>query len=400
MAGIAGNTAYRVGYASRTEPLRLLNATDARNIAVHQLPTASTAAETTIREERSPHRVACLLTPPGAGALAVIALRGPDVWPLLAPYFQARRHTPVAGTRPTLTFGTLTADGQGDEIILLLQGDASEQYVELQLHGGPGVVAWCLRFLEQLGCQLVPWNEWLPDKTERLLPHALTKTTASHLLDQCGRALPQRLHALKQLPDRQAALQQVNELLRWASLGLHLVTPWKVLLAGPPNVGKSSLLNALVGYQRAITSSIPGTTRDVISGIVVCDGYPIEFLDSAGLRHSEDPLEQAGMAHTRLAGNDADVVLWLEDLHEPSTSAPVLKPALTIGTKADLPRRNTVPVDHVVSAQSGEGVGQLLQKVLHICMPVKPQPGQLMPISLAQIAELHQLRDELTPFSA
>jgi tRNA modification GTPase len=162
------------------------------------------------------------------------------------------------------------------------------------------------------------------------------------------------------------ALQDVQDQMRRQGRSK---TQFRVVLAGPPNVGKSSLLNALAGYQRAIISSIPGTTRDLLSALVVCDGYPIEFLDSAGLRQSDDPLEQAGMARTQTAGDDADVILWLVDLHEPISSTPGLKPTLTIGTKADLPRLNMAPVDHFVSAQTGEDVAELLQKILRYLVP-------------------------------
>lgn len=334
--------------------------------------------------------MACLLTPPGAGALAVIALRGPQVWSLVSPYFQSKR-LPVLGMQPTLTFGTLSTEQQGDEIVLLLQGDEAEQYLELQLHGGPGVVAWCLRFMEELGIHVVSWTEWLHDDAERLLPLAMTKKTASHLLDQCGGAFHTRLREMEQQPDRLAALQQVNDLLAWSRLGLHLVKPWKVLLAGPPNVGKSSLLNALAGYQRAITSETPGTTRDLVSSVVICDGYPLEFIDSAGLRASNDPFEKAGMERTQAASAEADVILWLVDSCEPNSS-PTLQPTFTIGTKADLPRQYQVAVDHSVSAVTGEGVAALLTMVKQYLLPVEPPPGQPFPLTFAHMEQLRQLQ--------
>ena len=334
-----------------------------------------------------PRPQACLLTPPGAGALAVIAVRGSRAWPLLSPYFQPRRQPPVLQSLPTLTFGTLTAEGQGDEIVLLLQGDAHEQYLELQLHGGPGVITWCLRFLEDRGCTIVPWTDWVHDDAERLLPLAMTKRTASILLDQTRGAFAIRLREL----EHEAARHQVYELLTWAHLGLHLVTPWKVLLAGPPNVGKSSLLNALAGYQRAITSATPGTTRDLVSTIVVCDGFPIEFVDSAGLRTSDDPLEQAGMERTHDAVGTADVVLWLVDGATPSIPSPGLNPTFTIGTKADLGHVHRSTTDFIVSAHTGVGVATLLQRVKQHLIPRDPSPGQIMPITPAQVERLRQL---------
>jgi tRNA modification GTPase len=345
-------------------------------------------------DSRRERNEACLLTPPGAGALAVIALRGPRVWSLVSPYFQSKRQ-PVLRLQPTLTFGTLSAEERGDEIVLRLQGDAAGQYLELQLHGGPGVVAWCMRFMEELGIHHVPWTEWLHDDAERLLPLAMTKKTASFLLDQCGGAFAQRLRDMQSLPDRQSALQQVNDLLSWSSLGLHLVKPWQVLLAGPPNVGKSSLLNALAGYQRAITSETPGTTRDLVSAMVVCDGYPLEFIDSAGLRACDDLLEQAGIERTQSVSEEADVILWLVDESEVTPPPPTLQPTFTIVTKADLPRQHTMVADHSVSAVTGEGVAALLARVKQHLLPVEPPPGQVFPLTLAHVEQLRQLQASL-----
>ena len=76
-----------------------------------------------------------------------------------------------------------------------------------------------------------------------------------------------------------------------ADLGLHLTSPWRVVVAGPPNVGKSSLINALVGYHRAVVFDTPGTTRDVVTVGTAIDGWPVELSDTAGIRPSDDRLE-------------------------------------------------------------------------------------------------------------
>ena len=86
--------------------------------------------------------------------------------------------------------------------------------------------------------------------------------------------------------DLQAAAARIREWLAWEDFGLHLTRPWNVVLAGRPNVGKSSLINALLGYTRSIVFDQPGTTRDVVTAATAIDGWPIELSDTAGLRES------------------------------------------------------------------------------------------------------------------
>jgi tRNA modification GTPase len=136
-----------------------------------------------------------------------------------------------------------------------------------------------------------------------------------------------------------------------------------VVLAGPPNAGKSTLLNALARRDVAIVSDIPGTTRDAIE--VRCDlgGLPVTFIDTAGLRDSQDPIEQAGMARTRARLGSADLTLWLippdsSTRGVPDESGPVLK----VATKADIGAGDGV-ADLSVSAVAGIGLQTLLERI-------------------------------------
>ncbi len=88
----------------------------------------------------------------------------------------------------------------------------------------------------------------------------------------------------------------LDAVLRWTDLGTHLATPWRVVLAGAPNVGKSSLINALLGYGRAIVFDQPGTTRDVVTADAAIEGWPITLADTAGLHDASDATESAGIA--------------------------------------------------------------------------------------------------------
>src|SRR5262249_36369053 len=87
-----------------------------------------------------------------------------------------------------------------------------------------------------------------------------------------------------------------------------------IAIAGPPNAGKSTLLNRLARREAAIVSPYPGTTRDVIEVHMDLDGYPVTLLDTAGLRHSDDPVEREGMRRAEERARDADLVLWVTDV--------------------------------------------------------------------------------------
>jgi tRNA modification GTPase len=135
-----------------------------------------------------------------------------------------------------------------------------------------------------------------------------------------------------------------------------------VVLAGPPNAGKSTLLNALAQRDVAIVSPIAGTTRDMIE--VHCDlgGFPVVIVDTAGLRESDDLIEQEGVARARARAQNADVVLWLVPPEGPETSAPEARRILRVGTKADL-NRVRHDCDILVSASSGEGLPELIGRL-------------------------------------
>jgi tRNA modification GTPase len=143
----------------------------------------------------------------------------------------------------------------------------------------------------------------------------------------------------------------------------------KVVLGGPPNVGKSSLFNALIGRDAAIVTDIAGTTRDRIEAPVALDGVPLLFVDTAGL-HEEaaDVVEAMGMARSSEALDAADIVLWLGD----ASTAPA--GAILVASKADLaPRAEGLPV----SVRTGQGLAELRTALLDRAKSLLPQPGAL-----------------------
>jgi tRNA modification GTPase len=144
--------------------------------------------------------------------------------------------------------------------------------------------------------------------------------------------------------------------------GERLREGFTVVLAGPPNAGKSTLLNALARREVAIVSPIAGTTRDIIE--VHCDlgGLPVIIVDTAGLRDSEDPIEQEGVARARARAAAADLTLWLLAPEGPEGPSPSGARVLRVGTKADL-KRDRIDVDLLVSATTEEGLSELLERI-------------------------------------
>ena len=135
-----------------------------------------------------------------------------------------------------------------------------------------------------------------------------------------------------------------------------------VVLAGPPNAGKSTLLNTLARRDVAIVSPMAGTTRDIIE--VHCDlgGLPVKVIDTAGLRVSGDAVEQEGVSRARARAQEADLVLWLIPPEGPETEAPPARRLLRVGTKADL-GGSRADCDLLVSAASGEGIPELIERL-------------------------------------
>lgn len=304
------------------------------------------------------------LTPPGKAAIATLAVRGPSTWEAVGRLFQ-----PCKGTLPEQPeigrhwFGKLA----GDDVILAVHPD----WIELHCHGGVEVVRVIEEAFQQLGVSVVAWQQFVdaPALLD-LLVHAPTVRTASILLDQWQGAWndPAKLDS--------ARLEQLRP------VGGHLVTPWKVLLAGAPNVGKSSLMNALVGYTRSIVSPIPGTTRDVVSTTVAIDGWPIDLIDTAGMRMSPTELERQGIERAQEAGRDADLRFWLLDgAAEPMLPEQPDDWQLLIN-KADLPPAwdwQRFPEALPISALTGLGVAELCDWISRRLVPSPPLPGEAVP---------------------
>jgi tRNA modification GTPase len=315
----------------------------------------------------------------GVGAIATIEVAGPKTWELARQLFKpAGKPLPEQPELNRFWFGTL-GEGVGDEVILAVTGD---DRVEIHCHGGRRVVRWIIDQFLALGC-----FEREPTRFASvldLLLRAPTLRTAGILLDQFHGAFENavcRILASFETDPRATAVA-LDELARFAGVGRHLVSPWKVVIAGAPNVGKSSLVNALAGYQRAVVSEVAGTTRDAVSVQLAFDGWPVEVTDTAGLRDAEG-LEAEGIERARRVLQEADLVVWLLDATEPST----VPGEFVVWNKIDLA---TQPVAGFgISAKTGQGIPELVGEITRRLVPVAPAPGAAVPYrpELARLVE-------------
>ena len=178
--------------------------------------------------------------------------------------------------------------------------------------------------------------------------------------------VPQEFHdALLQLLTQ--AAQKLRDILKPGRLKRWLKDGFCIVLAGAPNAGKSSLLNALIEHDKAIVSPIAGTTRDAIEATFVLDGLPMRLIDTAGLHESTDVIEQEGMLRAKRWLREADLVLWVEALdaaalEPPSELEDVTAPVLHVKTKADLLADFATPQeDNIIltSVKTGAGLEAL-----------------------------------------
>lgn len=148
----------------------------------------------------------------------------------------------------------------------------------------------------------------------------------------------------------------------------------RVVMAGPPNAGKSSLINAIAGAERAIVTDVPGTTRDHIEVPLSLSGIPIVLTDTAGLRDTSDAVEAIGVARASALIEAADVLVWLGG----PTNAPDHPRLIRVHAQADRPERSNVPGGSVpVSSVTSAGIGSLLEHIRELAATVLPDEGAI-----------------------
>ncbi len=352
---------------------------------------------------------AVLLTPAGRGAVATIRVEGAAAGEMVSHRFRPHGATSLE-QRPAdrIVVGHWAADGEAEEVVVARRGD---DVIEIHCHGGAAASRRILDDLVSLGCREIAWRDWInerePDPIAAAalvaLASAPTERTAAILLDQYAGALRREIGSIcRAVFDKpRVAEEKLTALLRQAQLGAHLLTPWRVVLSGPPNVGKSSLINALVGFERAIVHHEPGTTRDVVTATTALDGWPVELADTAGLRTSDDPIEAAGVEVARRQLASADCVLLVFDAAQRWTAAEQQlvddsPAALIVHNKCDL---QSAVVDRQgdgrphglwTSALRGDGLEMLLKRIMERLVPTPAAPGQGVPFTLEQVSVLDQ----------
>lgn len=371
-----------------------------------------------------PANRAALLTPAGRGAVASLQIDGPQSAEFIARHFRrpnaslALRRVYVGHWNASSTAAVKL--GISEEVVVC---QIAPQRFEVHCHGGSAASQRILADLEHDGCRILSWRDWfaavepspIRAAAMSLLAEARTERTALVLLDQyqgaLDRAIAEIHSAILGAAESQRgelALGRIDALFGRAPLGLHLIEPWRVVLAGAPNAGKSSLVNALVGYRRSIVHERPGTTRDAVSVATSLDGWPIELIDTAGLRASDDALESAGIVRAREQAAAADLVLLVIDVtaassaDPPTLSASQTSKRILVYNKIDLlePRNGFAAeyaggerlVGVAVSAVTGAGLDSLIGEIVMRCVGNPPTVGAAVPFLASQIESLGRAR--------
>jgi tRNA modification GTPase len=294
-----------------------------------------------------------------------------------------------------IVFGQWGREVPEDVVLCRVGANAAE----IHCHGGEAAAGRIQRDLETLGSQKETWPEMLQRTQGRFLgewTEALSKTTTGRtagILLRQRELFPMAVRELQNtLKEGTFRIPQIQDLLAWGEFGLHLTKPWEVVLGGPPNVGKSSLINALVGYARSIVYDQPGTTRDVVTAETAFEGWPIRFADTAGVREGADELEAEGIERAKRRLRAADCRILLFDISQPPAETDRLlreefPDAIFVAHKSDLPNiRGDLPRDALrVSSRTGEGVEELARTLIKRLIPRVPDQDQAIPFTARQV---------------
>ena len=337
--------------------------------------------------------IAAISTPPGEGGIGIIRLSGPRAEEILGRVFRRARGDGEAWESHRMVYGTLRdGDQTVDEgMAVLMRAPRSytrEDVAEIQLHGGSYVLQRGLELCLEQGARLAGPGEFSRraflngridlSQAEAVMSMISARGEMEHraaVREMQGgvtafvRAAADRLYGIQaglaacvdypeEISEEEGAAEmipQLRDLIRTLREAIQerssrlLHQGLRVTLAGRPNVGKSSLLNALLGEEKAIVTSLPGTTRDLVNGEMSLGGVRVALTDTAGLRETEEEVEKIGVARSRRAMEEADAVLLVLDGSAPLQQEDealldtLPERAAVVINKQDLPQRLELP---------------------------------------------------------
>ena len=378
-----------------------------------------------------PGGVVVRLTPDGGGALSVVGVVGSAAGLLLEPFLRIVSRQPER-----LQVGEARFCGWRHQSLavvepVMLVRTATDSW-EVHSHGGRAVADSIVSALCDAGgieCSGSEWQETLDasgnGSVRRRLAQAEGWRAAQILSRQLAGYLEAELGSIEQLVtqstsiDTTSVLKVEHNLLRLeraARVGLRLPIPWRVVLRGVVNAGKSSLVNALAGYARSLVSPLAGTTRDLLETRLVLDGWEIELVDTAGEIQSQHlppaAVELAGIKRGQTAVSTADLVLELTPapnlLNSMSQFVDNTGKRLVVATKADLLQPTEIPgitaEGNVIltSALTNSGVDRLAEAIVRRLVP-EAANGDLdrgVPVTTGQLRRVQQVRQKIRQLHA
>lgn len=380
--------------------------------------------------------IVALATPPGRGALALIRLTGRGVFDLVARVLQPFHPEPARHVARARLHHPQSRDPIDDVLVVCYPGPASytgEDVVEISAHGGLLVPAEVVAACVAAGARPAAPGEFTRRAVQNGKMDVLQAEATADLIDagapaqrrralqQLDRGLSLRLEALRdEILELEALIaydidfpeedegpvsanrvarawrvtrERIARLLATAPHGERLHAGALVVVAGPPNAGKSSLFNALLGRERAIVTDIPGTTRDAIEAQAVIDGLPFRLVDTAGLRDSEDRVERLGIEVSRRYLGAADLILYCEEgdggcgTGDEAAREEFLShcaaPVVRVRTKSDLHSPTARLLDRpsvAVSVVTGEGLAELGRQLAEVAFGGLVALGDVEPV--------------------